>query len=109
VGNVKHRTDNGRLPDTLSNPADQALVVKFLESIDVKTVPFVPLAIRKSGNLIYVAFDSIIGGSYLIQTKPSFDVSWSPSGAPLTGNGQRLEVALPIDANTKFVRLVAAP
>ncbi len=27
VGNVKHRTDNGRLADLLGNPADQARVV----------------------------------------------------------------------------------
>jgi uncharacterized repeat protein (TIGR01451 family) len=39
VADVKHRTDNGRMADLLSNPADQARVVKFLESIDVRTVP----------------------------------------------------------------------
>src|SRR5213075_660556 len=41
VSDVKHRTDNGRIPDALSNAADQAKVVRFLESIDVHSVPFV--------------------------------------------------------------------
>jgi hypothetical protein len=35
-----HRTANGTLPDVLTDPAKQALVVKFLESIDVTTKPF---------------------------------------------------------------------
>ena len=37
VGDVKHRTANGTLPDVLTNPESQALVVKFLESIDAQT------------------------------------------------------------------------
>src|SRR5262249_46794374 len=45
VSNLKHRTDNGRLADALSNPVDQAKVVTFLESIDDQTVPFVTLAV----------------------------------------------------------------
>src|SRR5207253_507060 len=34
VSNATHRTGGGRFPDVLGNPADQAYVVKFLESID---------------------------------------------------------------------------
>src|SRR6185369_10312768 len=64
VADVKHRTDNGRLPDRLSNAADQALVVKFLESEDVATVPVQqlgdrptqssPIAINFNDRLIWV-------------------------------------------------------
>ena len=39
VGNVKHRTQNGRQPDRLPNARDRALVVKFLQSIDARTKP----------------------------------------------------------------------
>jgi cytochrome c peroxidase len=40
VGDVKHRTANGTLPDVLNTPAKRALVVRFLESIDGNTTPF---------------------------------------------------------------------
>ena len=40
--NVRHRTANNTRPDVLANPADQAAVVAFLESIDVKTPPVAP-------------------------------------------------------------------
>ena len=40
VGDVKHRTANGTLPDRLGNAADRALVVRFVESIDAQTAPF---------------------------------------------------------------------
>jgi YVTN family beta-propeller protein len=39
VGNIKHRTQNGRQPDRLPNSKDRALVVKFLQSIDARTKP----------------------------------------------------------------------
>jgi hypothetical protein len=109
VSDVKHRTDNGRMPDALSNPADQVLVVKFLESIDAKTVPFVPLAVRQNGNQLLVAFDSINGGRYSLEARPNFNAAWATVGSPITGNGQRLEIPVVIDTNAKFVRLVAAP
>src|SRR6185369_4679726 len=67
VADVKHRTDNGRLPDLLTNAADRALVVKFLESIDFNTVPFVIMSARQSGNQMIVSFDSIAGVSYALQ------------------------------------------
>jgi cytochrome c peroxidase len=39
VGNVKHRTANGRMPDKLQTKQQQALVVEFLKSIDATTQP----------------------------------------------------------------------
>jgi YVTN family beta-propeller protein len=39
VGNLKHRTANGKQPDKLPNARDRALVVKFLQSIDARTKP----------------------------------------------------------------------
>jgi len=39
VGNAKHRTANGRLPDLLRTSVQQSLVVKFLESINAQTIP----------------------------------------------------------------------
>jgi YVTN family beta-propeller protein len=37
LSDVKHRTANGTMPDRLANPADQALVAAFVESIDFGT------------------------------------------------------------------------
>jgi|tagenome__1003787_1003787.scaffolds.fasta_scaffold20981903_3 YVTN family beta-propeller protein len=39
VGNAKHRTANGTLPDRLTDPRQQALVIAFLRSIGVRTPP----------------------------------------------------------------------
>ena len=39
VGNIKHRTQNGKRADGLPNARDRARVVKFLQSIDSKTKP----------------------------------------------------------------------
>ena len=39
VGNVKHRTANGKTPDKLANARDRARVVEFLKSIDATTPP----------------------------------------------------------------------
>ncbi len=39
VGNVKHRTANGKMPDKLGSAKDRDLVVKFLKSIDSRTKP----------------------------------------------------------------------
>jgi DNA-binding beta-propeller fold protein YncE len=39
VSDVQHRTAKGTLPDRLADPADQALVVKFVETIDNDTEP----------------------------------------------------------------------
>jgi cytochrome c peroxidase len=40
VADVKHRTANGRLPDNLMDPREQARVVTFVESIDLDTNAF---------------------------------------------------------------------
>ena len=109
VADVKHRTDDGRLPDQLSDPADQALVVKFLESIDDNTVPFVPLAIRRQGGNVFVGFDSIAGVYYKLETRTTLTGAPSTAGGFVVGSGQRMELSAPIDTTTKFIRLVAGP
>jgi YVTN family beta-propeller protein len=109
VADVRHRTDDGRLPDTLSNPADRALVVKFLESIDFNTVPFTALAVRPVGDHVVIAFDSVAGARYAIEAKPALDAPWATVGAPLVGTGGRIEVPVQLNLASQFVRLVAAP
>jgi hypothetical protein len=109
VADVRHRTDNGRLPDTLANSADQALVVKFLESIDFNTVPFVSLATRRVGNQLFIVFDSVAGASYAVEARPTLTTPWATIGAPIAGNGQRMEVPVSIGITAQFLRLVAAP
>jgi hypothetical protein len=106
VADVRHRTDNGRLPDTLSNPADRALVVKFLESIDFKTVPFVSLTTRRVENQLYVAFDSVAGATYALEAKPTLAATWATVGASIAGTGQRIEVPVNPNLAYQFLRLV---
>ncbi len=107
VGDVRHRTDNGRQLDTLANPADQALVVKFLASIDFNTVPFVTLATRLSGKQLIVSFDSVAGVRYALESKPTLDALWAGVGNSVAGNGQRLEIAVEASVGQGFLRLVA--
>lgn len=109
VADVRHRTDNGRLPDTLTNPTDQALLVKFLESIDFKTVPFVSLTTRRVGNQLFIVFDSVAGASYAVEAKPTLTTPWATIGAPIIGNGQRMEIPVSTSIRAQFLRLVAAP
>ncbi len=109
AADVKHRTDNGRTPDQLANPADQALVVKFLESIDSTTVPFVTLFIRRQGNQVFVAFDSIAGVSYALQGKDTLTAAWGLAAATALGTGARLELSVTIDRPTRFFRLTQGP
>lgn len=40
VSDRNHRTGNGRFPDRLTDPAQQALVTRFVESIDARSTPF---------------------------------------------------------------------
>src|SRR4030095_10002622 len=64
VGDVKHRTDNGRIPDVLSDPNDQAKAVAFLETVDSTTAPVLetanrptyssPIAISANDHLVWV-------------------------------------------------------
>jgi YVTN family beta-propeller protein len=46
VGDVKHRTANGRLPDLLTSGTDRSNLVAFVESIDATTAPVFSLNIR---------------------------------------------------------------
>jgi hypothetical protein len=108
VSDAKHRTDNGRLADLLSNPAERAKVVAFLESIDVHTVPFVILAARREGAYLILSFDSVAGVMYAIEARTSIGGMAGPV-TKVTGNGQRMDVALPIDATIRFYRLTAEP
>ena len=106
VEDVRHRTDNGRLPDMLANATDRAKVVAFLESIDTTTVPFVRLDIRQSGNTVILGFDSVSGVQYGIEARTTIN------GAPfivdaVTGTGQRIEKTLGIIGTARFFRLVA--
>ena len=105
-----HRTANGTLPDLLANSADQQLLVKFLESIDVNAVPFVALSIRWQGNQLLIAFDSVAGVRYALEARSSLTVPGAPIGSTIIGTGQRVEVPVPAsDSGTRFLRLVAAP
>jgi YVTN family beta-propeller protein len=109
VADVKHRTDNGRLPDRLGDPAAQAKLVAFLESIDLGTVPFVPLSIRRDGGYVIVSFDSIVGARYSLEAKAALTGSWVLVTPAVVGTGQRLEVSVAIDNAAKFLRLVQGP
>ena len=106
VSDVKHRTGNGARPDGLSNTDDQAKVVKFLESIDVHTVPFVPLQISRSGTNAVLAFDSVSGFSYGIEARST--VTGAPSVLQtVNGDGTRLQVPVPITGTQRYFRLVS--
>jgi cytochrome c peroxidase len=105
VSDVKHRTDNGRLPDLLSNAGDQAKVVTFLESIDLHTVPFVTLTLLEYDPFVILIFDTVDGVEYGIEERSVI------TGPPdllttITGTGERLGVLFPIEATPRFFRLV---
>jgi len=97
------------LPDTLTNPADRAALVAFLETIDVRTVPFVPLAVRQQGNQVEISWETIVGARYALEAKPSLNVGWAALGPTVIGAGNRASVLVNIDTVSKFLRLVAAP
>jgi YVTN family beta-propeller protein len=46
VGNAKHRTGNGQFADVLTNPADQAKVVAWLQTLDAATDFPIDLSVR---------------------------------------------------------------
>jgi YVTN family beta-propeller protein len=109
VTDVKHRTDNGRLADVLADPDAQSKVVAFLESIDSRTVPFVTLSIRRQGMQVFVGFDSIAGGRYILEKKSLLTDPWEPLLPMALGTGQRMEISTEIDSLTKFLRLAEGP
>jgi YVTN family beta-propeller protein len=108
VADVKHRTNNGRRPDGLSDTNDQAMVVAFLESIDLNTVPLVPLAVERQGTNLVLSFDSVAGVTYGIQARAPITASGT-TVTNVTGNGQRLSVSVPIIGTTRFYGLVQYP
>ncbi len=109
VADVRHRTDNGRLPDVLSNAADRAKLVRFVESISLDTMPFVRLEVTKRNGQVVVAFESIPGVSYALQGKDTLANTWSANLAIVIATSARTEVFLAGDTPTKFLRLVQAP
>jgi YVTN family beta-propeller protein len=106
VADVKHRTDNGRLPDYLSFPSDQGYIVKFLESIDANTVPFVPLSLAPSGPYVILSFDSINGVQYSLEARTNLTGPVAIVGGA-AGTGGRVDIQVPIDSSTRFFRLVS--
>ena len=110
VADVNHRTGNGQLPDVLSDPADQARVVAFVESIDVARVPFVPLDIRRySPTQVAISLQSIVGGKYAIEAADVLGpAGWAPAQNS-TGTGQTIEFLFPIDRPSRFFRLIEGP
>jgi len=108
LAQVNHRTANGRLPDLLAASADQALVARFIESIDVRTVPFVTLTVRRQGNEVFVGFESVAGVYYVLEAKETLHAAGDIVTTAL-GTGQRMEMAAPIDVATKFLQVVSQP
>jgi YVTN family beta-propeller protein len=106
VADVKHRTDNGRLVDYLSNSSDRALVVKFLESIDVHTIPFVQLSLVRSNGTYILSFDSVSGVQYSVEARTNI-AGPGTIIAGTTGTGARLDVTVPAGPTTRFLRLVS--
>lgn len=108
LSDVKHWSNSGQPSGVLTNAAAQALVVKFLESIDQTTVPFVVLAAEKQGNSLVLSFDSVAGVLYGLEAR---DLINGPATtvANATGNGLRLSVSVPIAGAARFYRLVQYP
>ena len=107
VADVKHRTDNGRLPDVLTNPAHQAQLVTFLESIDFNTIPFASIAVKQVADQVVVGFDTVAGVSYLLEGRATLRKPWVSIGSSVIGDGQRKELHVNIDTETRFLRLNA--
>jgi hypothetical protein len=105
VADLKHRTDNGTRPDGLSNTNDQAKVVKFLESLDLRTVPFVTLQITRSGTNAILAFDSVNGASYGIEARSPLTAGPSLLQT-VFGDGSRMQVPVPLTGTQRYFRLV---
>src|SRR5438034_275181 len=71
-------------------------LVRFLESIDVSVVPFVTVEVRRAGNELVLAFDSVPGVTYAVQAKDTLDAPWSSILKTVVGNGGPLEVSVQI-------------
>jgi hypothetical protein len=90
----------------LGNSLDQISVFAFLETLDARTVPFVKLDLRNTGNQLVLSFDSVNGVSYGIEGRTTLT---SPPSilTTVTGTGQRLDVAVPVDTPSQFLGLSA--
>lgn len=108
VADARHRTDNGKRPDILADPKAQALLVKFLDSIDASSTPFVPVTVRTDDKKVYVSFDSTSGVSYIVQGQEAAGDSWVPVASYVVGTGERLEVSVPLDHKKQFLRVVTS-
>src|SRR6185369_5381927 len=119
VSNATHRTGGGRFPDVLGNPADQAYVVKFLESIDAASSPvfdpvFRPtasgaIAINTNDHLIWVVNPSANNVAVirpdlnaLLATIP---VGKEPQGVALTPDNQYAYVANAADNSVTIIQI----
>src|SRR5262249_40224101 len=101
----KHRTDNFRRADVLTNAVDQLKLAKFLESIDLHTVPFVALTLFKFDGFVILVFDTVAGVQYGIEER---SVLTGPADllTTVTGPGEQLGLLLPIENTPRFFRLV---
>ncbi|HXU75537.1 MAG TPA: hypothetical protein VN794_03170, partial [Methylomirabilota bacterium] len=119
VSNATHRTGGGRFPDVLGNPADQAYVVKFLESIDAASSPVFdpvfrptasgPIAINTNDHLIWVVNPSANNVAVirpdlnaLLATIP---VGKEPQGVALTPDNQYAYVANAADNSVTIIQI----
>jgi hypothetical protein len=83
-------------------------VAAFLESIDVNTVPFVSVTVKSEPNYLVLSFESVAGVTYGIESRdvisgPTMIVAIAP------GNGQRLDVPLPVVSGVRLYRLIQYP
>ncbi len=106
ITNANHRTAGGQVPDPLPNLSDQVAVFAFLETIDAKTVPFVPLSVRLVGGQVIVGFDSLSGVSYSILGRTNLATGSATILTNVVGTGTRFEVSLPNNAPARFLRLI---
>jgi YVTN family beta-propeller protein len=65
VSNTAHRTAKGTRPDVLSNPADQARVIAFLQALDAETNPISNLYV-KSHDLFLEPSAPIVGEPLIV-------------------------------------------
>ena len=77
VGNAQHRTAKGTRPDVLSNPADQAKVIAFLQSLDADTNPISNLYVKSHDLFLEpsapIAGDPVKPGANLSVFGPQID------------------------------------
>jgi len=109
VEDVKHRTANNTLPDVLTNPADRARLVSFLESLGDTTLPVLTLNIVSKTNQVEVSWDTVTGVSYALEVQSLLGGSWTSSGPTNIGVGGRTNVLVNTDTATKFIRVRMIP